>query len=194
VKIFDNVPDYIFSQEIHAMTIRNGRARGIAVFALSLFLPLLLWSQPAATQSTIQTEQLIAQSDVIVVGSVGALKSEWNADRSRIQTIVTINVDEAVKGSVGGALSVVVPGGEVDGVGEWYSHCARFQDTEEVVVFAKKDQKGVMRVTDGEHGKFLVKEGKKAGSKIIPNVGSLEDFTARVKKTVKAQQSTKVGQ
>jgi hypothetical protein len=192
--IFDNVPLNIFSQEIPAMTFRNGRARGIAIASLSLFLPLLLWCQSATTQGTIQTEQLIRESDVIVVGKVGALKSEWNADRSRIQTVVTINVDEAVKGSAGGALSVVIPGGEVDGVGEWYSHSVRFQDTEEVVVFAKKDPKGVMRVTSGEHGKFLVKEGKKAGSKVIPNVGSLEDFTAQVKKTVKAQQSTKVGQ
>jgi hypothetical protein len=184
VKIFVNVPDHIFSQEIHAMTIRNGRARGIALSALAFLLPLLLWSQP----KTIQTEQLILESDVIVVGSVGALKSEWNADRSRIQTVVTINVGETIKGSVDrGALTVVIQGGEVDGVGEWYSHSVRFKDSEDVVVFAKKDKQGIMRVTGGEHGKFLVKEGKQAGSKIIPNVGGLEDFTAQVKKTAKAQ-------
>ena len=170
------------------MTNRNDRARGIAVLALTLLLPLLLWSQPA----TLQTEQLVRESDVIVVGSVGALKSEWNADRSRIQTVVTINVGETVKGSVqGGSLTVVIPGGEVDGVGEWYSHSVRFKDTEEVVVFAKKDQKGVMRVTGGEHGKFLVTAGKNAGSKIIPNVGSLEDFTGTVKKAVNAQASSR---
>jgi hypothetical protein len=170
------------------MTSRNGRARGLAVFALASFLPLLLWGQP----KTLQTEELVRESDVIVVGSVGSLKSEWNADRSRIQTAVTINVGETVKGSVqGGSLTVVIPGGEVDGVGEWYSHSVRFQDTEEVVVFAKKDQKGVMRVTGGEHGKFLVKAGKDAGSKIIPNVGSLDDFTAQVKRTVKAQASVR---
>jgi hypothetical protein len=168
------------------MTIHNGRARGFAASALTLFLPLLLWSQP----STVQTDQLVRESDVIVVGSVGALKSQWNADRSRIQTVVTIHVDETVKGSVqGGSLTVVVPGGEVDGVGEWYSHSARFQDTEEVVVFAKKDQKGVMHVTGGEQGKFLVKPAQNAGSKIIPNVGNLEDFTSKVKNTVKAQAS-----
>jgi len=164
-------------------------ARSFVIVALTLFLPLLLWSQPA----TMQTDQLIRESDVIVVGAVGALKSEWNADRSRIQTVVTIRVDETVKGSVqGGSLTVVVPGGEVDGVGEWYSHTARFQDTEQVVVFAKKDQKGVMRVTGGEHGKFLVKAGTDAGSKIIPNVGTLEDFTSQVKHTVKAQTSVGV--
>ena len=166
------------------MKFRNGRAIGLVTAALAFFLPLLLWSQSTISQ----TEQLIRESDVIVVGRVGALKSEWNADKSRIQTVVKIQVDEAIKGAVdGGSLIVVIPGGEVDGVGEWYSHSVRFKDSEDVVVFAKKDKNGIMRVTDGEHGKILVKEGKKAGSKVIPNVGNLEDFTAHVKKTVTAQ-------
>ena len=114
------------------------------------------------------------------------------AQPKTIQTVVTINVGETIKGSVsGGTISVVVPGGEVDGVGEWYSHSARFQDSEEVVVFAKKDQKGVLRVTEGEQGKFLVKQGTAAGSKVIPNIGSLADFTAQIDRGVKAQASGK---
>jgi hypothetical protein len=166
------------------MNFRSASTYGLVVATIALFLPLLLRGQ----SKTIQTDQLISQSDVIVVGKVGALKSEWNADKSRIQTVVTIQVSDAVKGAVdGGTLSVVIPGGEVDGEGEWYSHSVRFRDSEDVVVFAKKDAKGVMRVTGGEHGKFLVKDGTKAGSKIIPNVGNLEDFTAQVRKTVKAQ-------
>ncbi len=173
------------------MKFLNGLATGLSVAAIAFFLPHLLWGQA----TTLQTDQLIRQSDVIVVGRVGALKSEWNADKSRIQTIVTIRVEETMKGAVdGGALTVVVPGGEIDGVGEWYSHSVRFKDSEDVVVFAKKDKMGVMRVTDGDHGKFLVKEGKTAGSKVIPNVGSLEDFTARVKQTAKVQAATPTDQ
>lgn len=169
------------------MNIPNGGKRGAAALALVALLPLLAWTQAR----TLNTEQLIRESDVVVVGTVGALKSEWNADRSRIQTVVTINVSEVVSGSLqGGTLSVVIPGGEVDGVGEWYSHSVRFQDTEEVVVFAKRDAKGLMRVTGGERGKFLVKGGATAGSKVIPNVGSLADFTAQVRKSSKSPEST----
>ena len=166
------------------MMIHRRRRRAIALSVAASFIPLLLWGQP----KPLQTDQLIRESDVIVVGKVGALKSEWNADKSRIQTVVTIRVGETIKGEVdAGTLTVLIPGGEVDGVGEWYSHSVRFQDSEDVVVFAKRDPKGIMRVTGGEHGKFLVKEGRETGSKIIPNVGSLEDFTAQVKKGVKSQ-------
>ncbi len=166
------------------MKYRKGRARGIVTTILLSFIPLILWGQP----KTIQTDKLVRDSEVIVVGTVGSLKSEWNADRTRIQTVVSISVDETIKGAVdGGSLSVVIPGGEVGEVGEWYSHSVRFKDAEEVVVFAKKDRQGVLRVTDGEHGKFLVEKGAKAGSRIIPNLGALDEFTAQVKQTVKAQ-------
>ncbi len=166
------------------MKFRNGRAIGLVTAIIASIIPLLLWSQP----KTVQTAQLIRDSEVIVVGTVGSLRSEWNADKTRIQTVVTIRVDETIKGAVeDGALTVVIPGGEVGEVGEWYSHSVRFKDTEEVVVFAKKDKQGVLRVTDGEHGKFLVEKGAKAGSKIIPNLGALDEFTTQVKQTVKAQ-------
>ena len=58
-----------------------------------------------------------------------------------------------------------------------------------VVVFAKKDMKGRYRVTSGERGKFLIEKDTKTGSKIIPNVGTLQEFTAEVKKNVKSQQT-----
>ncbi len=72
------------------MNFRNGIACGRVSAVIALFLPLLLWSQP----KTLQPNQLIRESDIIVIGKVGALKSEWNADRSRIQTVVKIQVDE----------------------------------------------------------------------------------------------------
>jgi hypothetical protein len=162
----------------------------LACAIVTLSLPVQVFSQ--AKGKAPGTEVLTEQSEIIVVGKVNAMKAEWNADKSRIQTQVTISVDETMKGAVeGGALTVVIPGGEVDGVGEWYSHSVAFKADEEVVVFAAKDKTGKYRVTSGERGKFLVDRDVKTGSKIIPNVGSLEEFTAQVKKNVKDQQSMK---
>lgn len=144
----------------------------------------------AGQKKYISTSELTGQADVVVAGKVNALKMEWNEDKSRIQTSVTIAVDETMKGGVeGGTLTVVVPGGEVDGVGEWYSHSVRFKADEEVVVFATKDRKGTMRVTLGEKGKFLVENDVKTGTKVISNIGSLKDFTTQVRNQVKAQQT-----
>jgi len=161
------------------------------ISALVLFtFTVSLTHQSAAQTKNPKTDELTSQSEVIVVGKVNTLKSEWTADKSRIQTAVTIAVDETMKGSVdGGELTVVIPGGEVDGVGEWYSHSAGFKTDEEVVVFAVKDKTGKYRVTSGDRGKYLVERDAETGSRIIPNVGSLNEFTARIKKNVKAQQA-----
>lgn len=170
------------------MKYRKGPARGIFTVILVSFIPVFLWGQP----KTVQTAQLVRDSEVIVVGTVGSLRSEWNADKTRIQTVVTIRVDETIKGAVdAGSLTVVIPGGEVGEVGEWYSHSVRFKDAEEVVVFAKKDIRGVLRVTDGEQGKFLVEKDPKDGSRIIPNLGPLEEFATQVKQSVKAQSTVR---
>ena len=56
-----------YIQESPAMNYRNGRAIGLATALIASFLPLLLWSQP----KTVQTAQLIRDSEVIVVGTVG---------------------------------------------------------------------------------------------------------------------------
>jgi len=164
------------------ITLICALALSVATFSLT--------SLSAAQAKILKTDKLTSLSEVIVVGKVNALKSEWTADKSRIQTSVTIAVDETMKGAVeGGTLTVVIPGGEVDGVGEWYSHTVGFKNDEEVVVFAMKDKAGRYRVTSGEQGKFLVEEDAETGTKIIPNVGSLREFTAGVRKNVKDQQS-----
>jgi len=161
----------------------------VCALALSISTPSLTHLS-AGQAKTLKTDELTSRSEVIVAGKVNALKSEWTADKSRIQTRVTIAVDETMKGSVeGGTLTVVIPGGEVDGVGEWYSHTVGFKTDEEVVVFAMKDKTGKYRVTAGERGKFLVEKDAESGSRIIPNVGSLTEFTATVRKNVKDQQS-----
>ncbi|HMD14420.1 MAG TPA: hypothetical protein VKI62_07340 [Bacteroidota bacterium] len=155
------------------------------VIVISSFVSVTLRAQ----SNNSSTEQISQQADVIVVGKVGHLESEWNADKSRIQTRVTITVNDVVKGDAA-TQSVVVytPGGEVDGVGEWYSHNAKFVNDEEVVVFAKKDNRGLLRVASGQNGKFTIAKDAATGRKFIPNVGTLEAFTSHIKNVLKAHQ------
>ena len=68
-------------------------------------------------------------------------KSDWNQDKTRIFTKVTIQVDEYLKGNNSGKTMVInTPGGEVDGIGELYTHMPSFKDDEDVLVFAKEDK------------------------------------------------------
>lgn len=106
----------------------------LGVMVLSVLFPVAL-----RCQSRIATTSEVAeQADVVVVGKVGGLVVEWVDGRTRIQTRVMIAVDQYVKGDASTkSMTVIVPGGKVDGVGEVYSHAPRFLRNENVVLFAK---------------------------------------------------------
>lgn len=158
----------------------------ISMVVFALAAPAMVMGQSQAAT----TEDLVRRSDVIAVGKVGKLTSEWTANKRMIVTRIEIDVDEMIKGeSQGGKITVLVPGGEVNGIGEWYSHTPRFSEQENVVVFAERDTKGRFRVSGGEQGKISVQRDKSTGTLMIPNVGSLDQFTGQIQSVVKAQET-----
>ena len=140
------------------------------------------WTQATAQVRPLDTAELTRQADVVVVGKVADVRSSWNHDRSRIQTTVTVVVDQTLKGAGGsGSIAILTPGGEIDGVGEYYSHTARFTKDEEVVVFARKDSDGRLRVTAGEQGKVAIRKDDDSGVRTVAGDATLEAFVARVR-------------
>ena len=138
----------------------------------------------------VSIDRLAEQSDIVAVGRVERMESEWNADKSRIQTRVTLAVEQTIKGETPDAsMTVLVAGGEIDGIGELYTHTVQFQKNEDVLVFASKDTKGNLRVTSGTDGKFLLEKDAKSGIKRVPNLGTVEELSARIKNTIKAQKT-----
>ena len=138
----------------------------------------------------VMIDQLSQQADIVAVGRVERMESEWNADKSRIQTRVILSVEQTIKGETPDAsMTVLVAGGEVDGVGELYTHTVQFQKNEDVLVFASRDAKGNLRVTSGTDGKFLLEKDSKTGVKRVPNLGTVDELSARIKNSIKAQKT-----
>lgn len=151
-------------------------------------LSALLLSSAAGQTTTPGTEELSRRADVVVVGKVNRVASEWNSSRTRIVTRVTLAVDEYVKGSAnGGTMTLVVPGGEVDGVGEWYSHSPQFKENEDVLVFVEKDARGMLRVSSGNRGKFSLQTDALTGRRVLPNGLPLERLTNQIKDEAKLE-------
>jgi len=133
-------------------------------------------------------EQLTERAEIVAVGRVASLRSEWSSDRKRITTQVTVVVSEYLKGGQQQTtMTIVVPGGEVDGVGETYSHVARFRTNEDVVVFAERDARGNLRVTGGEQGKYSITGDGPLGRKMVTEESSLEELQVRVQRAVQRQ-------
>ena len=141
--------------------------------------PLGLTQERALT-----VDGLARRAEVVVVGKVTAKRSEWNSDKTRIYTRVTIDVDDCLKGTSGRSIEVLVPGGEIGRVGELYTHMPRFTKDEDVIVFAEKDKNGRYRVTGASGGKYSVKEDERTGERRVSNHTSLDKFTADIRKAV----------
>jgi hypothetical protein len=159
--------------------------RGAAtIVALLLLLPgtLSAQSSPAAI------EKLTERADIVAIGRVQQMKSEWNEQRTSIRTRIMVSVEEYLKGSAGSSFDLFVPGGEVDGVGELYTHTARFEKDEEVVVFAEKDKMGRHRVSGGSEGKLRVTKDERAKTRVVANLKRLEDLSREIKGFVRARQ------
>lgn len=166
--------------------------RSVSVILLTLFagiVPAIVSPPMALSQSVaLSTEDLAQRADVVVVGKVTEVRSEWSGDRSRIYSTVTVLVDEHIKGDKAQQSVVIATlGGEIDGVGEVYSHTARFKADEHVIVFAATDRQGQLRVVGGDEGKLTVTKDAMTGMQIVADREPLTVFTSRLKGVIQAQ-------
>jgi excinuclease UvrABC helicase subunit UvrB len=152
-------------------------------------IPAAIFPSMAASQSRIAViEDLTKRADVVVVGRVSDLRSEWSSDRSRIFTKATVQVEQLIKGdNPQNSVMISTLGGEVDGVGEVYSHTARFKVDEQVVVFAAADKEGQLRVVSGDEGKLTVTKDELTGLQLVADREPLGVFTARLRRVVQVQ-------
>jgi hypothetical protein len=155
---------------------------GVLVFTASFMVGA------SAQTKTLTTTELAQRAEVVAVGKVTGLESEWNEARTMIRTRVTVAVDEYVKGSEpGSTITIYVPGGEIGMVGEIYSHTAKFRTKENVVVFAEKDSQNRYRISGGTEGKLSVKADEKTGKRMVTGTMSLDQLTSKVRAAIQEQ-------
>jgi len=158
----------------------------VAAFTMVLVPALISFSSGQTSHRS--TDALAREADVVAVGKVTATKPEWDRGRSRIVTRVTVAIGEYMKGGAGNVITLTTPGGEVDGVGEWYSHSARFVADEDVVVFAGRDAEGGFRIHGGPEGKITITKDELSGKARVGGQMTLDEFRARIKAAVQEQQ------
>jgi len=97
-----------------------------------------LTQQSAAIMIPLTTENLTGESELIILGDVKQIKSEWAEDKKAIFTIATVTVRETVKGkSSQKNLKIMYEGGEIDGIGMRVSDVVIPTVGENVLLFLK---------------------------------------------------------
>jgi hypothetical protein len=92
----------------------------------------------------------------IARGRVAALDAQWTADRGTIETIVTLEVESYLKGSLGSTLRFRVPGGELGRFRSIVVGAPAFNVDERVVVFVGARGPSVPYVLGMNQGVFRV--------------------------------------
>lgn len=160
-------------------------------FKIHIFFLVLLGINLPVFSQTIHSElrSLSESADVIITGKVTEQKSEWNADRTRIFTMVTLAVEDVLKGTAfQNKIIITHPGGEIGEVGEVYSHVPRFFDDESVLLFLKRDKDNVSyKVLEGEAGKISLTVDKLTGEKVTSDRKYVSAYKKEIRSYVEQQ-------
>ncbi len=110
--------------------------RVAVVMCLGLLGVALISGAASAIMVALSVDDLTAQAEVVVVGRVSDIQSAWSADGKTINTTVTIEVTDTVKGQTEGKeIGLTYPGGVVGEVGLKVSDTPSFEPDERVLVF-----------------------------------------------------------
>jgi hypothetical protein len=86
----------------------------IAALLVLLYAPLAR----ASVVMALSVEELARRSDLVVFGEVVSVQTTWASDHRHISRRVIVKADESWKGHAPNEVEIVLPGGEIDGVGE----------------------------------------------------------------------------
>jgi hypothetical protein len=144
---------------------------------------LLLWaalvSIPVAVRATvlvpIEFRQLVTLSNVIVHGRVTDAHGEWTDGRRSVETLVTVNATDYLKGDLGTTFTIHVPGGQLGRYRTVFVGAPEFHAGDEVVLFLRGG-----RIIGLSQGAFRVVPDPQSGRPTVvsPIVMSVNPDTA----------------
>lgn len=155
--------------------------RGPTSVAAVFLCLLLLAGSSSALLTELTKEDLIVNSEAIVLGTVRTVECAWNAEHTSIYTYVTVDVSDQFKGeSVGSELLIQVPGGTADGIVQKVSDTPTFVPGMNVIIHTFMKETGYPWVYGWEKGVLTVENGT------IPDyMMTLDQFRQLVERTLR---------
>ena len=177
-----------------------GRVRrptgGRALMVLAVAIAMMGSGVSATVIVPADFSEMVAESQLVVHGRVVEVRAQMVGSFRTIESVVTIAVQEAIKGEPGGTVSMRVPGGQIGRYRRFMVGAPVFRPGEEVVIFLSGRapampmpfglSQGVYRVSRGADGHSLVAAPVLAEGRIVrgdPARGPIEvaSFVRRVR-------------
>ena len=146
-------------------------------FAFGLWVAIAVSAPSATVLVPADFAEMVAGSQTVVHGRVVDVRSQMVGDRRTIESVVTVSVDEAIKGEPGASIVMRVPGGQVGRYRRFMIGAPVFTPGEEVVLFLAGRppaiprpfglSQGVYRVSRGADGRAMVAPPLAAEGRVI---------------------------
>ncbi|MDD5127230.1 MAG: hypothetical protein PHR43_03895 [Dehalococcoidales bacterium] len=123
-------------------------------------------------------DDLVSRSDAIVVGKVASILSKQEAN-GNVVTLVSVSVQQLLKGESRKELVIRVPGGNLNGTSMEVEGAAKFQAGETAIVFLEGTN-GTFNIIGGFQGKFNVSGDNYVDKVPYPEfIGQIMDVLAK---------------
>ena len=136
-----------------------------------LALCIAIVSLPVVLRATvivpIEFRELVTIAPVIVHGRVVEVRSDWVDGRRSVETFVTVEAEEYLKGNLGERLTIKVPGGQLGRYRTVFIGAPEFQDGDEVVLFLKGSGPSYPYVIGLSQGAFRVVTDARSGRRMV---------------------------
>jgi hypothetical protein len=138
--------------------------RRLAVGIAFVVLPVVL---RATVIVPVEFRELVTIAPVIVHGRVVDVRSDWVDGRRSVETFVTIEAAEYLKGNLGERVTFKVPGGQLGRYRTVFVGAPEFQDGDEVILFLKGSGPSYPYIIGLSQGAFRVVADARSGRRMV---------------------------
>jgi hypothetical protein len=135
--------------------------------ALSLLLLIWTASPGATTVVPMSFSQLVTESAAIVYGRVADVRGQWTSDRHAIESLITLDVMTAFKGTPGSTMTFSVPGGQSGRFVNFMPGMPTFARGDLIVVFLTSHGVRLPGPTGLSQGVFRASADQSTGSILV---------------------------
>jgi hypothetical protein len=129
----------------------------------------------------VEVDELTRDASAIVRGQVRAVEAQWTDDRRAIRTVVTIDAEQSLKGSLGASVQFVVPGGRLGRYRSVFVGAPVFSAGQHVVVFLGWRGPSFPYLLGLGQGVFRVEADREGGWLVTPPQAAAVPSTAQIK-------------
>jgi len=140
-------------------------------FSLFAGLVASLSSMHATTVIPPTFDQLVQQADVIFQGTVTNVRSVWEGEGAQrhIDTYVTFQVQESVKGNAGASYTIRMLGGTVGDETMEVTDTPKFNVGDRDILFVEHNNEQFVPLVGIKHGRFHVQRDEQTGRDVVLN-------------------------